>query len=248
MSETVTVVALSGGKDSTAMALRLREVEPDNHFVAICTPTGNELPVMFDHWKHVAELLSTELVPLMAKSLVTAIRDEGMIPNWRARWCTRKLKLYPYQAFLDQLVRSGKRVVSCVGIRADEPERESGDYSKVVGVESRFPLREWGWSLTDVLSYLNDRGVEVPQRTDCALCFFQRLGEWWDLWKFNPELYAEGERIEDEMGHTFRSDGRDTWPSSLKELRLRFEAGDEPRGASVQGELFRNMQCRVCRL
>lgn len=43
MLEPLHVVALSGGKDSTAMALRLREVEP-REYTYICTPTGNELP------------------------------------------------------------------------------------------------------------------------------------------------------------------------------------------------------------
>ena len=86
-----------------------------------------------------------------------------------------------------------------------------------------------------MIGYLNRRDVEIPDRTDCALCFYQRLGEWWDLWRFYPELYAEGERLEAEMEHTFRSDGRDTWPAGLAELRKRFEAGEVPRGASVAG-------------
>ena len=245
---TVTVIALSGGKDSTAMALRLVETEPDAHYEVICTPTGNELPEMFDHWRYVADLLGLPIRPVVAGALVSAIRKEGMIPNFRARWCTRKLKIEPYQAFLEQLTGNFDRIVSCVGVRADEPAREAGDYSAVAGVESRFPLREWGWGLADVLGYLASKDVEIPDRTDCALCFYQRLGEWWDLYKFHPELYAEGEALESELGHTFRSPGRDTWPASLKELRERFERGDVPRGASVQGELFKTMQCRVCRL
>ena len=43
------VVALSGGKDSTALALRLAEVEP-REYVYLCTPTGRELPEMEAHW------------------------------------------------------------------------------------------------------------------------------------------------------------------------------------------------------
>ena len=44
------VVALSGGKDSTALALRLAEIEP-REYIYVCTPTGNEPPEMFAHWK-----------------------------------------------------------------------------------------------------------------------------------------------------------------------------------------------------
>ncbi len=50
------VVALSGGKDSTAMALALAEKEPRDYLYVI-TPTGNELPEMYVHWKKISDLL-----------------------------------------------------------------------------------------------------------------------------------------------------------------------------------------------
>lgn len=34
------IIGLSGGKDSTCMALRLLEVEPDTDFQYLITPTG----------------------------------------------------------------------------------------------------------------------------------------------------------------------------------------------------------------
>ena len=244
-SNGLTVVALSGGKDSTAMALHLAETEP-GPFTFVCTPTGNELPEMFAHWRKLRDLLPHGTFrAVCASTLEKNIRDNGMIPNWRARFCTRQLKIEPFAAFMAGLEGP---VTSCVGIRADEPEREGGDYSDVPGVTRRFPLREWGWGIGEVMSYLEARGVTVPKRTDCALCFFQRLGEWWDLWRDYPEEYAKGEALEAEFDHTFRSDGRDTWPAKLSELRERFEAGHIPPGADVQGGLFESMRCRVCRI
>jgi hypothetical protein len=78
------------------------------------------------------------------------------------------------------------------------------------------------------------------------LCFFQKLVEWWDLWKHNPEAYAEGERYEALTGFTFRSPGRDSWPASLKDLRAEFERGRIPRDTTGR-DLFSTMKCRVCR-
>jgi len=90
----------------------------------------------------------------------------------------------------------------------------------------------------------------VPERTDCAWCFFQRLGEWWRLWKEHPDLYAEGEALEVELGHTFRSEDRDTWPASLAELRKEFESGRVPRGADQlllpMGVAQRPRMCSIC--
>lgn len=236
------VVALSGGKDSTAMALRLREVEP-REYVYVCTPTGNELPEMFAHWRKLADLLGSPIVPVIGGTLEGIIRREKMIPNFRSRFCTRMLKIEPYAAWMMQQSANYNRIVSYVGIRADEPEREAGDYTNVPGVEMRFPMREWGWSLTKVLAYLAEQGVTIPERTDCALCFWQRLGEWYALWRDHPDAFAVGEAIETEHGHTFRSPSRDTWPAALKDMRARFESGDVPRGVNES----RLKSCRVCR-
>jgi len=239
------VVALSGGKDSTAMALRLAELEPRD-YEYVCTPTGRELPEMFDHWKKIGALLGKAITPVIGGSLFSLIREQGCIPNFRQRFCTRILKIEPYAAWLLEKTKHYERVISYVGLRADEEEREGGDYMNIPGVEMKFPMRDWGWGMTKVLDYLEKRGVTIPQRTDCDVCFFQRLSEWYRLWKDHPTEWGEGEAIEKEIGHTFRTPGRDTWPVSMEGLRLRFQAGDVPT-RSINREL-RDLQCRVCRI
>lgn len=236
------VVALSGGKDSTAMALRLAEIEPRD-YIYVCTPTGNEPAVMFAHWRKIGEMLGKPLTPVTYHTgLFGLIEEQNTIPNWRQRFCTRLLKIEPYAAWLAQ----HSPAISYVGLRADEPEREGGDYAKVPNVTMRFPMREWGWTIDDVRKYLKERGVTIPQRTDCKLCFYQRLIEWWELWHDDISSYLEGERIELAIGHTFRSPGRDTWPAALSELRKRFEAGDVPR--ETRRDVIGEMKCRVCRI
>jgi 3'-phosphoadenosine 5'-phosphosulfate sulfotransferase (PAPS reductase)/FAD synthetase len=243
MSDQLHVVALSGGKDSTAMALKLLEVEPRD-YTYICTPTGNELPEMWAHWRHLGELLGKPILPVIGGTLEDIIHEQRMIPNFRARFCTRMLKIEPFAAWLMSL---SSPATIYVGIRADEAEREAGDYTNVPDVTRRFPLREWGWGIEKVRSYLAERNIAIPARSDCAWCFFQTLGEWWNLWRDHAQLYLDAEAIEAEFGHTFRSPERDTWPSALKDLRARFERGDVPRGADLQRDLFKQMQCRVCR-
>lgn len=243
---TLHVVALSGGKDSTAMALRLAELEPRN-YTYVCTPTGDELPEMFEHWRGLAERLGKPLVPVMGGTLSGLVEKQQALPNWRQRWCTRMLKIEPYAAWLMQQSKLHDEIVSYVGLRADEPDREGGDYKAVPGVVMDFPLRRWGWGLREVLRYLQDRDVTIPERTDCARCFYQTLSQWWNLWKQHPDIYADAEREETMTGHTYRSPGRDTWPAPLAELRREFERGRIPSGAAANMDLFGGMQCRVCR-
>ncbi len=234
--ERVHVVAVSGGKDSTALALRLAEVEP-REYVFFCTPTGDELPDMEAHWRSLGDLLGKPLVRLTNGTLADCIERNRALPNWRMRFCTRELKIRPCLEFLKGL----NRPVLYVGLRADEEERK-GLYSN--DVETRFPLREWGWGLEEVKGYLESRGVSIPRRTDCALCYHQRLGEWRRLLREHPERYAEGEALEAKYGQTFRSPSRDTKPARLKELRMCFEE----QGELEVGVIEREAPCRVCSL
>lgn len=240
------VICLSGGKDSTAMALRLAEIEPQDYEYLI-TPTGNELPTMIAHWKRLSELLGKPLcVRTMGMGLSAAIRAQRMIPNFRARWCTRILKIEVAEMYFV----ANAPCTSYVGLRADEDAtKRVGMYGEIEGLTKRYPLREWGWGLKQVLSYLEERCVAIPERTDCALCFYQRIGEWWNLWKDYPEHFRQGENLEAELGHTFRSDTRDSWPAGLAELRTEFEKGKRPKNAG-QGNLFEERvgMCRACSL
>lgn len=168
-----------------------------------------------------------------------------MIPNSRARFCTRIIKLQPFAAYCAGLGEA----CAYIGLRADEPLRTgaTGMYD-AAGIETRYPLREWGWGINEVMEYLDSKGVKIPPRTDCALCFFQRLGEWWKLWRDHPEMYQEGIDLEEQIGHTFRSASRDTWPADLKTLREWFEEGKVPKHANQLEIDATPGQCRVCSL
>lgn len=250
--EIINVVALSGGKDSTALALQLAEVESDRPVVYMTTPTGDELPEMVAHMDRLRAKLGKPIEVVTGQTLRSLIEGYGALPNFRQRWCTRQLKVQPCIAWMVKLQLSLKprqRIVLCVGLRADEPER-LGLYSD--RFETRFPMREWGWGLKEVWACLNKHDMQVPKRTDCARCYGQRLGEWWSLWKHHPAIYADAEAQEDRYGHTLRSPQRDTWPAALKGLRARFEAGDVPKGADDDPYLDEEDgdagACRLCRL
>lgn len=230
------VVGLSGGKDSTALALRLAELEPRD-YEYICNETGNELPAMYAHWEKLEQLLGKPIKRVRySKDLIGTIRQEKILPSVFRRWCTRMLKIEPTIKYFDGLPEGS---VLYVGLRADEEARR-GLWGEDITI--RFPMREWGWAEADVWRYLESRGVTIPSRTDCALCPYQRLGEWRELYFSHPDLYREGIALEDEIGATIRSPGRDTWPADLRSLALEFDNGRPLR------EYKRGTTCRVCSL
>lgn len=230
------VVGLSGGKDSTALALLLVEREP-RQYEFICNTTGDELPEMLDHWKRLEDLLGSEIIQVRhERSLDEEIRKQGMLPSVFARWCTRILKIEPTIRYMDGLPDGSTLYV---GLRADEEIRR-GIYGEDMLI--RFPLREWDMDEAAVWKALDDRGICIPKRTDCAKCPYQRLGEWRELWENNRAAYIEAIELEDEIGATFRSPGRDTWPADLRSLAKEFDSGRKLR------EYKRATTCRVCSL
>jgi 3'-phosphoadenosine 5'-phosphosulfate sulfotransferase (PAPS reductase)/FAD synthetase len=230
------VVGLSGGKDSTALALWLVENEP-REYEFICNETGNELPEMQDHWRNLERLLQAPIKRVRhSVDLLQLCEDMNALPNFRMRWCTRILKIEPTIEYMSALPEGSTLYV---GLRADEAPRR-GIYGEDMLI--RFPLREQGFDEAGVWSYLDAKGVAIPRRTDCALCPYQRLDEWRTLWAEYPDKWAEGVALEHKTGRTFRSDGRDTWPASMALLGAEFASGRELRKSS------RGVTCRVCSL
>jgi len=246
------LVALSGGKDSTALALELRERHPEIAFRYYITPTGWELPEMFDWWEELGKRLGSKIIPVMHTSLGECIRNNKMLPNFRARFCTRQIKIEPARKMMAALAAQGE-VNHYVGLRADEETRLGGIFDDI-GIVNRHPFREWGWGVNEVWKCLQSHGLaeRIPERTDCDVCYHQQIGEWWRLWTNHPDRWMRGENLEIEVGGTFRTPGRDTWPTSMRELREAFESGRIPK-SERQPELFTRGTmtggaCRVCSL
>lgn len=226
------------------MALELRYREP-RAYIYLITPTGNEPPEMRGHWSRLEEVLETRLTVVCKTTLVQLINSQNCLPNNRMRWCTRKLKIEPCIAWIRA---QAEPVTLYVGLRADEEERV-GLYDSEVTTD--FPMRRWGWSIDDVADCLFRHRVSVPWRTDCLVCYAQRLSQWRRFWMSHPDQWKEGEQLEEKTGHTFRNPSRDTWPTSMKGLAAEFEKGRIPRGTDDQMDLFDQEAfgaCRVCTL
>ena len=225
------VVAFSGGKDSTALTLRLHEL--GHPIRLIHTATGNELPGVREHVERVARETKAELIDLEAPTLGELIEEQRCLPNFRMRWCTRLIKIEPCAAWLME----HPEIVLAVGLRADEEGRAGGTFE---GADLVYPLREWGWGEEQVVTYCATMGFMPPKRTDCAVCFYQTLSEWRALWENHREEFERGIAWEDFTGHTLRSPKRDTWPASLRLLAEEFAKGRTPKPRR------RKTGCRIC--
>lgn len=210
------ILSLSGGKDSSALAVYMRDRVPEMEY-AFCD-TKKELPETYEYLAKLEAFLGKPIVRLNADRGFDHWLQVygGYLPSSRMRWCTRQLKLKPFERYVGE-----DEVVSYVGIRADE-DRE-GYISTKPNIKARFPFKEDGITHADVLRILDEAGLGLPEyykwrtRSGCYFCFFQRKSEWAGLLEHHPKYFAEAkkyEKIDPETGERY------TWSQgeSLEEL------------------------------
>jgi 3'-phosphoadenosine 5'-phosphosulfate sulfotransferase (PAPS reductase)/FAD synthetase len=206
------VLGLSGGKDSSALALYMKETRPEIEVEYFFTDTGYELPETNEFIDQLEERLGY-IHRLNARSLnniegrgekdfAKLLKDHGnYLPSQRDRWCTIQLKLVPFERWLNGFIKDGYKIKSYVGIRADEPQR-TGYMTIDKPIESIMPFREDGIVKSDIENILQRNGLELPgyykwrSRSGCSFCFYQKKIEWLKLQEHHPELFEQAKKFE----------------------------------------------------
>ena len=217
------ILAMSGGKDSSALAVYMLGKVKNLEYV-FCD-TGEELDETYEYINRLQDFLCSKINWLKSEKDFRYYVDlyNGVLPDARTRWCTRMLKLKPYEDFIGD-----DPVISYVGIREDEPHRK-GYISTKPNIKTVFPFVENNIRLEDVERILKDSGLGVPRyyewrsRSGCYFCFYQQKREWVGLKNFHPELFEKAkafEKIDLETGERY------TWNQgeSLDELSQRSES------------------------
>lgn len=189
------ILSLSGGKDSTALAVFMKGKVPGMEYV-FCD-TGKELEETYEYLKRVEAYIGEPIVYLNADRGFDhwLERFGSYLPSAQARWCTRKLKIAPFEEYIGE-----DTVYSYIGIRADEDR--SGYLSSKGNVIPMYPFKEHGLRKDDVFRLLEESGIGVPDyyqwrtRSGCFFCFFQRKSEWVGLKERHPELYEQAKNYE----------------------------------------------------
>lgn len=216
------VCPLSGGKDSTALAIFLKGKVPNMEYV-FCD-TGAELPETYDYLDKLEAFLGQEIVRLNSeKNFDYLLKQHGnYLPSARARWCTAEMKIKSYERYIgDDLIES------YVGIRADE--NREGYISDKENIKPRYPFKEYGIDLAGVNQILEVAGIGMPKyyewrsRSGCYFCFFQRQIEWVGLMERHPELFEKAKAYE-KQGYNGEG-GHFTWVNgtSLEQMEARKE-------------------------
>lgn len=190
------ILSLSGGKDSAALAIYLRDIVPNIEY--IFHDTDKELPDTYDYLERLEAYLGKRIVKTTFGTTFDDLlrKHGGMLPSNHRRWCTRLMKLKPFEDYI-----GNDQCVNYVGIRADEDR--VGYISHKPNIKAVFPFREDSIDYEGVMRILEDSGIGMPPYTEwgrtrsgCFFCFYQQKIEWVRLKQHLPEFYAKAKEYE----------------------------------------------------
>ena len=258
VKETRHILGLSGGKDSAALAIYLKQQGRAAGIEYFFCDTGAELPEVYEFLDRLEDYLDTPIARLSSGRDFDhhLKRFNNFLPAPHARWCTRVMKLEPLELYVGD-----DPCVSYIGIRADE--QRGGYISHKPNIRAAYPFVEDGIVRADVFRILEDT-VGVPEyyrwrsRSGCYFCFFQRRDEWVGLADTHPELFDRAKQYEKTDPRTGK---RFTWVNgmTLDEVlaqRKHIEAAAAARKSEVTatwqnavlGEDPDDQACLICTL
>ena len=193
------ICGISGGKDSSALAVFMRERVPEMEYF-FCD-TGAELPETYEYLDKLEVTLGKPIARLNSTKGFDHWFEvyRGTLPSPNMRWCTKKMKIEPIENWVGD-----DEVISYVAIRADESGRK-GYVSTKPNIKAVFPFIEEGIDHAGVLAILNNAGIGLPEyyswrtRSGCYFCFYQRKSEWVGLAEKHPDLWEKAVAIENKV-------------------------------------------------
>ena len=158
------VLGLSGGKDSAALALYMRDKHPEVDLTYYFTDTGKELPEVIEFVNRLEGYIGKKIIDPY-EEICTSNREKkdfdywlkehnDYLPSPQARWCTIQMKLVPFEKWIQQYLDDGYQVITYVGIRADEPYREGYQATSNRDIVTVMPFRDDGIDLAGVKDIL----------------------------------------------------------------------------------------------
>jgi 3'-phosphoadenosine 5'-phosphosulfate sulfotransferase (PAPS reductase)/FAD synthetase len=238
------IASVSGGKDSAALSLHLRElgIEHDRVFM----DTGWEHEATYEYLRGPLTKVLGPITEIRSKigGLEDIVRKKGMFPSRTRRFCTEEAKVFPMRDYILAAQEDGTEVVNVVGIRAEEsaaraamPEwEESATFDCLIW---RPILR---WSEAEVIAIHKRHGLPPnplylmgASRVGCWPCIFARKSEIRLIADKDPARIERLRVLEDEVGDAARlryerdlPERRAAYERDLAAWSARLDAGPTP--------------------
>lgn len=224
------LLGISGGKDSAALAIYMSINHPELDIEYFFTDTGKELPEVYDFLGQLEGYLGKPIKYLNpTKDFDFWLKTfNNFLPSPQTRWCTRVMKLVPFQQWIRPLLNAGDEVYSYVALRADETDR-LGMSDSHPNLHIKFPFKDDGIDKAGVIEILESVGIGLPKyyewrtHSGCTFCFFQQKIEWIHLYERHPDCFQEAmayEKVAIENGSPFTWSQGESLSDLIKPQRI----------------------------
>jgi 3'-phosphoadenosine 5'-phosphosulfate sulfotransferase (PAPS reductase)/FAD synthetase len=229
------VVNFSGGKDSTAMLLRMIELGERIDVIQFAD-TNFEFPLLYEYIKKIETIINRP---------IQILTPDKSFDDWRFGKLTRgkhkgEIRGFPQVVTpcywmreskfksLQKFAKENQDAIFCIGIASDEKQR----VQKATNL--RYPLIEWGWSEEDCIDYLQRKGLmnglyKDFSRLGCYMCPKQSTFSKYQLYNNYPELWEKLKVFEKE---NIRDTGRSIFIKPVSYFEENFKQGKIPKDRS----------------
>lgn len=210
------VCCVSGGKDSTALALWLRfEMKLPNPLWFVFHPTGNDDPWTDPYLNDLEDKLGCPIYRSEApRDFIQLAAHKKRFPSRKAQFCTEHLKIIPMRAWVD--AHPFNDPVLVMGIRREESKARSAaeewDEDRETGTPFWRPFVDWPWQ--DVFQVLQRHAMPPHplylmgfSRVGCWPCINIRKDDLRRAFELDPTLLPRLREWEARVGKTFWSGG-----------------------------------------
>ena len=106
MNQEQHVLGLSGGRDSAALAVYMRQNYPEIETQYFFTDTGKELPEVYEFLVRLEGFLGKPIVRLNPdRDFDFWLKQyNNFLPSPQARWCTKNLKIRPFEDWVNHSI------------------------------------------------------------------------------------------------------------------------------------------------
>jgi len=189
------IISFSGGKDSTAMLLRMVELDYDFDEI-VFADTGFEFPELYNYIKVIEKHIGRKITVLKPEKKLFEKWFYGKVTRGSNKGKTRGFPLEAFSCWwareskLKPLSRFQKKASEIyVGIAYDEKHRVSK-----IDDRFKYPLIEWKWSEKDCIDYLNKKNLFNSlyvnfNRLGCWFCSKQSKLSLYVIYKNYPDLW-----------------------------------------------------------
>lgn len=228
------VVNHSGGKDSQAMMIKIKELVPKDQILVIHAELpGVDWEGTLDAAKKSAGDCEFQTV-VAVKTFFEMVENRGMWPSPQYRQCTSDLKRGPIEKAIRNYVKDldNKLIVNCMGLRAEESASRSKAVIFKYNERNSKAGREWyDWLpihdmlIDEVYDVIAQAGEEPHwaykagmSRLSCCFCIMSSKADLVRAAELNPDLYEKYVAMEKKIDHTFVMPRKDEPRRFLEEV------------------------------